>query len=58
MFGVLAGFASASAPALDFTLGLGPVFECQGDGPALRAASLALLEPTAVLRIREYGART
>ena len=57
LFGVLAGFASASAPALDFTLGLGPVFECRSQGLALRAASLALLEPTAVLRIREYGSR-
>ena len=57
LFGVLAGFASASAPALDFTLGLGPVFECRTQGLALRAASLTLLEPTAVLRVREYGSR-
>jgi hypothetical protein len=45
----------AAAPALDFTLGVGPLADCRGSNPGLRAAALTLLEPTPVLRIREYG---
>jgi hypothetical protein len=55
--GVAAGLMPAAAAAFDFTLGVGPVAACQSPAAGLRAAALTVLEPTPVLRIREYGRR-
>lgn len=47
-------FATA-APALDFTLGAGPIDRCQAGGPSVHAAALAYLQPAPVLLADEYG---
>lgn len=47
-------FATAT-PALDFTLGAGPIDRCQVGGPSAHAAALAYLEPAPVLLTDEYG---
>lgn len=57
LIGVVAGLMPAASPAFDFTLGVGPVTGCADSTPGLRAAALTFLEPTPVLRIREYGRR-
>ena len=44
--------SSAAAPALDFTLGVGPTFSCQSRGPGVRVAALTFLEQ----RLLETGA--
>ena len=48
---------SATAPALDFTLGIGPTYSCQSRGPGARIAALTFLEPAPVLSIDDYGGR-
>jgi hypothetical protein len=55
--GAVAVMLSAAAPALDFTLGVGPTFSCQGSGPGARVAGLTFLEPAPVLSTDEYGGR-
>jgi hypothetical protein len=46
---------SAAAPALDFTLGVGPTRNCASRGLEARAAVLTYLEPAPVLLADEYG---
>jgi hypothetical protein len=55
--GAVAVMMSAAAPALDFTLGVGPTFSCQSRGPGARMAGLTFLEPAPVLSTDEYGGR-
>lgn len=55
--GAVAVMLSAAAPALDFTLGIGPTFSCQSRGPGARVAGLTFLEPAPVLSTDEYGGR-
>ena len=57
LLGVAAVMIAAAAPALDFTLGVGPVFNCQAEGLSARAAALTYLEPAPVLSIGDYGGR-
>jgi hypothetical protein len=53
--GAAALVASAAAPALDFTLGVGPTHNCTTRGVGVRAAALAYLEPAPLLQASEYG---
>ena len=53
--GAAAALLSAAAPALDFTLGVGPTFNCQSRGPGARVAAVTYLEPAPVLSIDDYG---
>jgi hypothetical protein len=57
LLGVAAFMSSAATPALDFTLGVGPMFNCQGEGLSARAVALTYLEPAPVLSIGNYGGR-
>ena len=55
--GAVAAMLSATAPALDFTLGIGPTYSCRNRGPGARIAALTFLEPAPVLSIDDYGGR-
>lgn len=48
---------SAAAPALDFTLGVGPTRNCASRGLEARAVALTYLEPAPVLLADEYGGK-
>lgn len=54
LLGVAVAMAATAAPALDFTLGVGPVFNCQSERVSARALALTYLEPAPVLSIGDY----
>lgn len=57
VFAGVAALWGVAAPALDFTLGVGPLRDCQGRGPGVRIAAMTFLEPAPVLSVDDYGGR-